>query len=120
VGGFVLVMLGHAALSGVNLFRPRWTAARAGFRLAIDCAGGVVFCWLLKAGVLREVFVATAPRAKTDGLVAAVSAGISNLFPFAVLVCAIIVIVDARRILRAAEKAPGKGKTESGSPTPPK
>jgi hypothetical protein len=115
VGSFVLVMLGHVALAGVNLFRPRWTVARAGVRLAIDGAGGVLFCWLLKAGVLREALVAVATKAKMTGIVDGVRAGSSKAFAFAVVVCAIIVLVDMRRIFQASEKGPGGREAKPGS-----
>ena len=101
VGGLALVLLAHAVLSGVNLFRPRWTRARSAVRLAIDCAGAVLFCWLLKAGILQEVFVAAATKARTAGIVDAAYVGISNTFPFAVLVCAWIILVDVCRVFRA-------------------
>ena len=113
--GWVFVMLGHTALAGVNLFRPRWTRGRAGFRLATDCAGGVVFCWFLKARVLREALVAAGGNAKTAGAVDAVNAGLSNMFPFAVLVCAIVVFVDVRRLLRAGKGSTGGGEPKSGN-----
>ena len=119
VPGFVLVMLGYAGLSGVNLFLPRWTVARAGFRLAIDCAGWAILFWLVKAGVLQEVFMASVLTARTAAIMGALSLAISNLLPFAVLVCAIVVIVDVRRVLRTGEGAPGIGQTKPGSPTPP-
>jgi hypothetical protein len=104
VGGFALIMLAHAALAVANLVRARWTRARAGVRLAIDFAGAVLFCWLLKAGVLQEVFVVAASKARTAGLVDVVYVGISNTFPFAVMVCALVVLVDVRRVFRAGPK----------------
>ena len=101
MGAFASLMLAHAALAVVNLFRPRWTRPRAGARLAIDLAGAVLFCWLLKAGVLQEVVVAAASKARMAGLVDVVYVGFSNTFPFAVLVCSVIVLIDVRRIFRA-------------------
>jgi len=98
--GFVVVMLGHAAVAGVNLLRPRWTPVRAWFRLATDCAGGALFCWFLKAGVLREVSTST----KAAGAADTVNAALSSLFPFALLVGAVVLFMDVRRLLRAGEK----------------
>jgi len=44
---FLLLALINTILAGVNLARPSWTVLRAGFRLATDCAGSALICWML-------------------------------------------------------------------------
>ncbi len=100
VCGFVLVLLANIALSGANLFRPRWTRVRAAVRLAIDCAGSALFCWFLKAGILLDIAVANVPQAKESAIKDALNAGAARAFPLAVIVSAVIILLDVRRLYR--------------------
>ena len=106
MGGFLLLLLANIAVSGWNLFRPRWTPLRAGLRLLTDCTGGGLFCWLLKASILAEIIVPNVSSAKTMEVTSAINLWMSRSFPFAVIVCVIILLVDIRRIFRVKTTIP--------------
>ena len=105
VSGFVLVLLASIALSGVNLFRPRWTRVRAAVRLAIDCAGSALFCWFLKAGILLEIAVANVPQARESAIKDSLNSWASRAFPLAVIISAVIALLDVRRLYRVGNTA---------------
>src|SRR5437899_990378 len=63
--GFLILAVVNTVASGVNLFRPYWTWVRASIRLASDCVGSVLFCWLLKADILVAISVRNVDPAKT-------------------------------------------------------
>lgn len=98
--GFMLLALAQVALSATNLFRPRWTRGRALVRLVLDCAGAVLLCALLKAGVVLDIFVATVPRAATLRVAGMLNHGALNAFVFSVVVSALIVAADLWRVFR--------------------
>jgi hypothetical protein len=98
--GFLLVSLTTVAVSFVNLFHPCWTRLRASIRLAYNCVGSALICWLLKAAILMEITAPNVPPEKTLALTNAINLWASRSFPIAVLACALIALVDIRRIFR--------------------
>ena len=88
--GFLVLTLANAALAAVNLMHPHWTGWRAALRLATDCAGGALFCWLMKADVLAGMN--------------AINGWLEKSFPVAVAVCMVIAAVDVYRVLRVSRK----------------
>jgi len=95
----LLTVIGMFA-SGVNLFRPYWTWTRASVRLVTDCAGSVLFCWLMKANILASISVANVPESKTAQVANAINWWSAKMFPVAVVACVVILGFDVYRILR--------------------
>ena len=98
--GFLSLALVNASLAAVNLMRPYSTRLRATLHLLSDFAGSVLFCWLLKSSVLIGIAAANVTAAKAIEITTAMNWWMSKLFPWAVIVCAVIVVVDAFRIVR--------------------
>jgi hypothetical protein len=97
---FLLLALVNTVLAGVNLARPYWTVLRAGFRLATDCAGAALFCWMLKAGVLAEITGANISAARAIEITNTINLGMARAFPVALIVVVVIALVDIYRIFR--------------------
>lgn len=97
--GLLGLGLVNMTAAGVNLFRPYWTWTRAGMRVASTCAGGVLFCWLLKANIVRAIAVAGVPPEKTAQIAQAINWWAAMMFPFAIIACITIVAMDSYRFL---------------------
>ena len=115
--GFVSLAVANTALSAANLFRPYWTSWRASIRLAFDCIGSALFCWLLKSNILAAIAVANVDAAKTSLITAAINWWAEKIFPVAVIFGVIIAVTDVHRIVRARTKAmhPAALKAVSGT-----
>jgi hypothetical protein len=98
--GFLLLALINTVLAAVNLARPYWTVLRASFRLATDCVGAGLFCWMLKASLLAEITGAGIPAARALEITNAINLGMAKVFPVVLAAGAVIALVDARRIYR--------------------
>jgi hypothetical protein len=103
--GFVFIAVVNTAGSTVNLFRPYWTAARAGIRLVNDCLGAVLFCWLMKANILAAISVVNVAPEKTAHIASAINWWSAKMFPFAVVACVLIALGDTYRIYRVRSNA---------------
>jgi hypothetical protein len=102
--GFVFITIVNMSASAVNLFRPYWTALRASVRLATDCLGSTLFCWLLKAQILVSISAVNVPDAKTAQITNAINWWNAKMFPAAVVVCMVIALFDVYRIVRVRSK----------------
>lgn len=98
--GLLLVALGNTAASTINIFRPYWTWRRASIRLVSDFLGSVLFCWLMKANILEGLASPNVPVERMLEITNAINWWSSRTFPFAVVACVVILIVDAYRIFR--------------------
>ena len=103
--GFVLLAAANTAASAVNLFRPYWTWERASIRLASDCIGSVLFCWLVKANILMAISVPNVDPARTAQITSAINWWSAKMFPAAVAVCLIIALANTYRIIRVRSNA---------------
>jgi hypothetical protein len=90
----------NASLAAVNLLRPYATRTRAAVRLVSDCAGSVLFCWLLKANVLTGIAIAGVSSQKALEITNAMNWWMAKLFPAALLVCVVIAAVNVYKIVR--------------------
>jgi hypothetical protein len=106
--GFLILALANAALAAANLMHPYWTAPRALLRLGTDCAGGALFCGLMKADVLTGISVASLTAERSAAWTNIINGWMEKSFPIAIAVCAIIAAVDVYRILRI-NKTPKPG-----------
>ncbi len=103
--GFLLSAAVNTATSAVNVFRPYWTWSRAGVRLATDCFGGALFCWLTKANIVLAISVANVPAGKTAQFAHAINWWTAKMFPWAVGVTVLIALAGAYRMIRARKSA---------------
>ncbi|MGA9039233.1 MAG: hypothetical protein WB421_01740 [Terriglobales bacterium] len=102
--GFLVLALVNITASGANLFRPYWTWSRASVRLATDCMGSALVCWLTKANLVQVLSVINAPAEKTAHVAHAINGWAARMFPWAVAVGLIIALVDVYRIIRVRSK----------------
>ena len=102
--GFLAVGLLTSALSAVNLMQPYWTGARATLRFATDAIYGTLWCWLMKANIIHELWIANAHDSRGTDLSHMINTWIAWTFPYTVIVIMVIVAVDLYRILRVNRK----------------
>lgn len=98
--GFLFVSIVNIAIAAMSLSLPYWTRTRASIRLASDCAGSFLFCWLLKTNVLANLTVANVATSKTLALTNAINMWDSKIFPAAIVVGVVIAGCDVYRIVR--------------------
>jgi hypothetical protein len=102
--GYLAIALFNIALAVVNLRSRYWTGLRATCRLILDLAGGVLFCWLLKANLVATLYIANLDPARTLAIKNAIHIWMDRCFPIAVIVAAIAVVIDLMRIVRLNSK----------------
>jgi hypothetical protein len=90
------------AFSIVNLFRPYWTKMRAIFRLLTDAFGSIIFCWLFKVQILTGFKPLTMSDTKAQELTVQINNWIGRLFPYAIIVAVIVLVVNIFRIIRVS------------------
>jgi hypothetical protein len=96
----LLLSLVNIAMAAISLFRPYWTRLRASIRLASDCAGSALFCWLVKSDILVGLAVPNVAPAKTVVITNAINMWMSRAFPIAVAIGVVIAAFDVHRIIR--------------------
>ena len=105
---FLLLAVVNIAAAGANLLRPYWTGTRASIRLATDCAGAILFCWLLKAHILAEISAPNLSAAKAATISNAINTYLAKSFPFAVMACVVFVgVPGVVRLVRLKRKQTG-------------
>jgi hypothetical protein len=102
--GFLAFGLLASALSAVNLMQPHWTGARATFRLVTDAIGGALWCWLMKANIVHELWIANAHDPAGVDLSHIINTWTQWSFPCTVIVIMVVLAVDLYRILRVNRK----------------
>ena len=102
--GFLAVQLLTSALSAVNLMQPYWTGARATIRFITDAIGGALWCSLMKANIIQELWIANAHDSRGVDLSHILNNWIQWTFPYTVIVIMVILAVDFYRILRVNRK----------------
>jgi hypothetical protein len=95
----------NAALSSVNLMRPWWTTQRVAARLFLDVAGSAFFCWMLRANLIATITWPSATPAKAAFVLAEINLWLDRAFPYAILICLIVTVTNAWRLIRAVRKA---------------
>jgi hypothetical protein len=103
---FLCLSVVNVAMSSVNVFRPYWTRRRAGIRLATDCIGSALFCWLCKSNILASIIVQSVVPAKTLAITKAINMWMLKSFPVAVGIGILIAGFDVYRILRVKPASP--------------
>ena len=102
--GFLVIALFNIALAVANLRSRHWTGLSATCRLALDLAGGALFCWLMKTNLIATLYIARLDPARTLALKQAIHIWMDRCFPIAVVISAIVVVIDLMRILRVHRK----------------
>lgn len=103
--GILLLVAADASIAGLNLLRPCWTPTRIAARLSLDLAGGVLFCWFLKANIVANITWPGAAPEKAAAATAGLHWWLAQLFPWAVAVTVLIVAANAWQMIRAMRKA---------------
>ena len=98
--GFLLTAALNTALSAANVMHPFWTQRKATFRLLIDCAGGALFCWLLKANVVTSFSVTGVSPPRAVEIAAAINSYFAQALPYAIVFVIVIALWNGYRIFR--------------------
>lgn len=106
--GILLLTLGSAGLSLANLLRPWWTVGRTATRIALDLAGGLFFCWLMKAQIVVAIHWPGALPEHTAAVVSGVNTWLDRMFPVAVAITVIILATNIYRMIRLRRKQPAQ------------
>jgi hypothetical protein len=100
---FLALAAGNIVLAGVNLMRPYATVWRANLRLLSDAAGSALFCFLLKANILKGLALANVPPPRAAEIANAINLWAGRALPLFVVAGVAIVTFDAFRIFRVKE-----------------
>ena len=101
--GYLAIGLFNIGLAVANFRRPHWTVSRAVLRMASDLAGGVLFCWLLRARLIAELAMANAGPARAMEVRGAVELVMARCLPFVVILMAVVASVDLFRVVRVSK-----------------
>jgi len=108
---FLLLALANIALACFNLVRRYWTVPKALLRLALDTAGAVGMCGLLRAKLLLEISAPQLTAARAAQVTYTLNTVMGRLFPVAVVACVLIVVIfNGFRLARLGGGKPGGGK----------
>jgi hypothetical protein len=102
--GFLFIALFNIALGAANLRSRHWTGFSTTCRFALDLAGGALFCWLMKTNLIATLYIARLDPARTLALKQAIHIWMDRCFPIAVVISAIVVVIDLMRIVRVHRK----------------
>ena len=103
--GWLVIALLQIALAAVNLRKRYWTGFRAACRLSLDLAGGALFCWMTKAHLIAALYIANLDPARTLAIKNTIQGLMDQgFFPMALIITAIIIVIDLIRIARVNRK----------------
>jgi hypothetical protein len=111
--------LGGIVLACLNLVQPRWTRLSASLRLGIDAYSFGLGYWLFRANLLQSLSasgLSTSDAAKLAQLVNPINFWMVSFAIWVLVVGAVVLAFDIRRILRVPQPAsstPGKSSEES-------
>jgi hypothetical protein len=97
---YLMLAAAHAALAVANLLHPYWTVRRATLRLLTDCAGAVLFCWLLRAHVVTSFSASALTAEKSLEVTQAIDFWMGKAFPWAIVTSLAVAAVGIYRIVR--------------------
>jgi len=102
---YLVLAAANAALAASNLLHPYWTVRRASLRLLSDCAGAVLFCWLLRAHLVTSFFASSLSAEKSLHVTQAIDYWMGKALPWAIVASVAIAGAAIYRIVRV--KPPG-------------
>ena len=95
----LLLTVANIGFAAVNLVHPYWTVRRVVFRLLVDIAGSVFFCWLLKANIVVGFEAPQLSPGRALAVVNGMNFWMARMFPWAVIVCVAIALGNAWRLV---------------------
>ena len=96
----VVLTLGGIALACLNLSNPRWTRLSASLRLGIDCCTWGLVYWLCRANLLQSLSGSDISSSEAAGYVNSINFWMASWAIWVLVVGAIVLAFDVRRILR--------------------
>ena len=96
----IVLAVANAALAASNLLHPYWTVRRAALRLLGDCAGVVLFCWLLRAHMVTSFSVSSLSAERSLHVTHAIDYWMSQALPWTGVASVILAGADIYRIVR--------------------
>ncbi len=103
---FLALALANATAAIANLREPYWTTLKAAIRLFTDCAGGALFCWLLKVNILVGISASSLTAAQAISLTKTINTVVAQCLGPTILVSLLIASFDVYRLLRLRPKPP--------------
>ncbi len=97
---YLLLALANALLAAMKLMHPFWTVRQAASRLFTDCAGAVLFCWLLRVNIVVGFVIPNVSSAKTAEIAHAINYWMATMFPVGVVIGAVVAATGIYRIVR--------------------
>jgi hypothetical protein len=101
----VVVTVAGIGISCMNLSNPRWTRLSASLRLGLDCYSFGLFYWLCRADMLQSLSATFLSSSGAARFVSSINLVISSWAIWVLVVGAIVLVFDIRRILRVGPKS---------------
>ncbi|MGD0271820.1 MAG: hypothetical protein ABSB14_22330 [Candidatus Sulfotelmatobacter sp.] len=98
--GLVALSLAGIVVSGLNLAKARWTRLSASLRLALDCGSSGLSYWLFRANLLQSLSGNDIPSTEAARFVSFLNQWMARSAIWVLVVGAIIVFFDIRRLRR--------------------
>jgi hypothetical protein len=96
----VAVSVAGIAVSCMNISHPRWTHLTASLRLGLDLSSFGLFYWLCRSNLLQSFSASGVPVADAANFVRSFNHWMASSAVWVLVVGAIVVFFDVRRILR--------------------
>jgi hypothetical protein len=103
--GLTVLSLAGIALACMNLSNPRWTRLSASLRLGIDCYSWGLVYWLCRANLLQSLSGSDVPSTEAAAFVNSINFWMRTSAIWVLVIGAIVLALDVRRILRIAPVA---------------
>jgi hypothetical protein len=97
---YLLLALANAVLAAMKLMHPYWTVRQAASRLFTDCAGAVLFCWLLRVNIVAGIVIPDVSSAKSAEIAHAINYWMAAMFPVGVVIGFVVAATGIYRIVR--------------------
>ncbi len=112
--GLAMLTLAGIGISCLHLATSRWTRLSASLRLGIDCCSFGLFYWLCRADMLQSLSGNDVSSTDAIRLVSSLNHGMASSAIWVLLIGAIVVVFDVRRILRVVPTASSIYQENSG------
>ena len=101
----VVVSVAGIVVSCMNLSNPRWTRLTASLRLGIDCYSFGLIYWLCRANLLQSLSASGVSSADAAALVTSFNNWMASIAFWVLVVGAVVLFFDVRRIIRVGRAA---------------
>jgi hypothetical protein len=98
--GLNLLSLAGIAFACLNLSSPRWTRLSASLRFGIDCYTYSLVYWVFRANLVETLSASTLSSSQASELVKSLNFWMASSSIWVIVVGALVLIFDLRRILR--------------------